>query len=132
MKKLMVTFALLLCIGAWAQNSDSVREFQDSFTFFLRVAEMSCPKQLELKFPKATCYRHGYADFFDFKDAFMPYTREPGSRLEPWRFVLLQLGGEPVEVFQTTYHPRNSKQRMELTYIDGLLLLSTKDQRASP
>lgn len=37
---------------------------------FLRVTEAPCPAGMDFIPQEAVCYRHGYSDFFDFKEAF--------------------------------------------------------------
>lgn len=121
---------MLFCICAWAQNG--ARELQATFVYPLRVAQAPCPGQLPPVLAEATCYRHGYADFFDFKDAVAPYLFEPGSYPEPWRVIMVQLASGAA-VFRTKYRPRGSKQEITLIYLDDeLLLLLTKDLRPGP
>lgn len=123
---------MVLSVGAWAQEV-SLQEFQQNFTNGLRVAEMPCPEELAPKFPEATCYLHGYDNFFDFKDAVGPYTFDFGGPLEPWRVVPMTFGSETFDTFRARYRLRNSSGLTTLTYISAtLLVLETGDVRASP
>ena len=99
----------------------------------MRAAELPCPETLRPAFPRATCYRHGYDDFFDFKNAATPYLFELGGRLGPWRVVTLDLGGGTAEAFQVRYRPRGEAGRLALTRIDkNPLVLSVQNVRPSP
>lgn len=132
MKKLLLVLVMVLWVGAWAQEG-SVQEFRQNFANGLRVAETPCPEELTPKFPEATCYLHGYDDFFDFKDAVGPYTFNFGGPLEPWHVVCMTLGSETVETFRARYRLRNTSGPITLTYIsETLLVLETGDVRASP
>ncbi|CAA9568424.1 MAG: hypothetical protein AVDCRST_MAG86-1299 [uncultured Truepera sp.] len=128
MKKLVVASTLLLWMGVSAQEV-SVREFREVFGYVLRVAETSCPKQLRPAFPEATCYRHGHADFFDFKEAVTSLMPGPENYLEPWHVVTLQ--GSKAEVFRARY--RLNEREVTLTYVSKrLLVLEVGDLRAAP
>ncbi len=130
--KFTVALVLLFSADIWAQ-ADGFRAFQTNSAYGLRVVEAPCPKQLSAKFPKATCYQHGYKGFFDFKEAVGPYLFDAGRISKPWRMVTVQLGNEPVELIKTVFRPRKSNQQVTLVYVsDDLLLLSTKDLRPSP
>ena len=135
MKNLTVTLVLLFSVSVWAQEG-SFRAFQTNFAYGLRVVEAPCPRQLGqlgATFPEAKCYRHGYKDFFDFKEAVDPYLFDAGRISELWHIVTVQLGSEPVEVTKTVFRLRKSKQQITLVYVsDELLLLSAKDLRPSP
>lgn len=79
------------------------------------------------------CYRHGYNDFFDFKEAVTPTLLELGGRLEPWQVVTLAVDGETGEVFRTNYRPRGNAERLTLTWVsDNLLVLEFKNVRSRP
>ena len=131
MKKFTVTLVLLFSVGVWAQT-DSFRAFQTNFAYGLRVVEAPCPEQLNAKFPKATCYQHGYEDFFDFKDAVNPYVFDAGRVSELWHIVTVQLGDESVEMTKTVFRFGRGDQITLMYVSDGLLLLSMKDLRPSP
>ena len=130
MKKFLMASVMVLSVGAWAQ--EGVQEFQQSFAYGLRVAEMPCPKELAPKFPGGVCYRHGYADFFDFKDAVTPYTLDFGPALEPWHIVPRTFGSETTETFQARYRLRDHSGGFALAYLSENLLVLTGDVRASP
>ena len=132
MKKLVATFVLLICVAVRAQEN-SFRAFQTNFTYGLRVVQAPCPKQLGAKFPKAFCYRHGYRDFFDFKEAVGPYLLDSSSISELWHIVTLRLGNEPAEVIKTVFRLRQSNRQITLLYVsDELLLLCHRDLSPSP
>ncbi len=123
---------MVLSVGVCAQESGG-RDFQQNFAYGLRVAETPCPEELTPKFPEATCYLHGYDDFFDFKDAVGPYLLDSGRPLEPWHVVPMTFGSDTVEIFRARYRLRNTSGPITLTYISAtLLVLETGDVRASP
>ena len=131
MKILWVSLSLLLCTGVWAQNS--TREIRQNVTFSLRAAEQPCPKVLRPLFPGATCYRHGYDDFFVFKEATTSYLVGFGGRLEPWRVVTLTVAGETAEAFQARYRPRGDAEPLTLTWLsESLFVLGVQNVRPSP
>lgn len=131
MRKVLVMLAIPFWMGTWAQGS-SVQEFQQNFSYGLRVAEMPCPEELAPVFPEATCYRHGYDNFFDFKEAAGPYLVAPGGDLEPWHIVTMNFMGERAEVFRTRYRPGKSSGQITLNYVSEVLLgLEASDVRAS-
>ena len=134
MRKLGVVLVLLICLNyltAWAKE-DTAQTLQTMLVYLLRVAEVPCPKQLRPEFPEATCYRHGYANFFDFKEAIGMYL-EPNSFVKSWRVVTLGLGKYSGEAFRADYRPEGSKRQLTFVYVsDGLLLLATKDLNPSP
>lgn len=128
MKKTVVALTLLLCMSVSAQEV-SVQEFREVFGYVLRVAETSCPEQLHPVFPEAIYYRHGYADFFDFKEAVTSLVSGPDDYLEPWHVVTLQ--GSKAEGFRAHY--RLNEREMTLTYVsERLLVLEVSDLRATP
>ena len=132
MKKLMVSLVVFFCVGVWAQES-SFRDFQANFAYGLRVVRASCPEQLRKEFPKAFCYRHGYRDFFEFKEAVSPYLLDAGSISELWHVTMLRLGNKPTEIIKTVFRLRQSNRQITLLYVsDELLLLVTKDLSLSP
>lgn len=83
-------------------RGDSVQEFRDFFSYVLRVAEAPCPEELRPAFPEGVCYRHGYADFLNFKDAVTSFMSGLENYLEPWHVVTLQ-ANEKAEVFRARY-----------------------------
>lgn len=127
MKKVLVTLVVLFWMSVWAQGS--VQEFRKGFIYILRVAEMPCPKELAPAFPETICYRHGYADFFDFKEAITSLMSGPDAYLEPWHVVTLQ--GNKAEGFRARY--RLSEREITFTYVSKrLLVLEVGDLHATP
>ena len=82
MKKLLIALAMLFSVGVQAQGG-GVEELRQVFTYVMRVAEMPCPKEIEPEFPSGVCYRHGYSDFFDFKEAVTTFMSGPEGLIEP-------------------------------------------------
>lgn len=81
----------------------------------MRVAETPCPRELGPKFPGGVCYRHGYDDFFDFKEALTPFISGPEYLLEPWHTVTMTLGSETVEAIQARYRLEENLGQITLT-----------------
>ena len=132
MKKLGVALFLLLWMGVWAQEGNVQElEFREFFSYVLRVAETPCPEQLRPIFPEATCYRHGYPGFFDFKEMLLSFVSGPDDYLEPWKVVTMNFEGETAEVFRARYRFRKNPSQLTLTYVsERLLVLET--ERATP
>ena len=132
MRILWLSLSLLLWTGVWAQEA-SVREIRQNVTFLLRAAEQPCPEVLRPLFPGATCSRHGYNDFFVFKEAATSYLAGFGGRLEPWRVVTLTVDGETAEAFQARYHPRGNAEPLVVTWLsETLFVLGIQNVRPSP
>ena len=132
MKILWVSLSLLLWTGVWAQETGT-REIRQNLTFVLRAAEQPCPEALRPVFPGATCYRHGYDDFFDFKETATSYLAGFGGRLGPWRVVTLTFAGETTEAFQARYRPRGDTEPLALTWLsETLFVLGVQNVRPSP
>ena len=132
MKKPTVLLSLLLWTGAWAQEG-SVQEVRENVTFVLRAAEQPCPETLRQVFPRATCYRHGYDDFFDFQEAATAYLAGFGGRLGPWRVATIELGGETAEAVQARYRPRRGAGFLTLTWLsENLFVLDVRNVHPSP
>jgi len=133
MKKTVVTLTMLLWMSVWAQ-ADSAQDFHDSFSYFFRVAEAPCPEGLRSASLGAVCYRHGYDDFFDFKELITSsYMSGPEGYLEPWHVVTLRLEGETVEGVQARFRLPEGAGLITLTYVsETLLVLEVGEGRASP
>lgn len=123
--------AMVLSVGAWAQEG-GVQELRQAFVYTMRVAETPCPEALAPEFPEATCYRHGYDNFFDFKEALKSFVSGPEYVLEPWRVVPITSGGETTETFRGRYRLEENLGHTTLAYISENLLVLTGDVRASP
>jgi len=123
MKKTVVTLVLSLWMGTWAQEGNA-QNFRDSFSYIFRVAEAPCPEQLQPTFPQAICYRHGYDDFFDFKEVIASlYMSGPDSYLEPWHVVTLRLAEGTVEGVRAHFRSPEGAGPITLTYVDETLLV---------
>ncbi len=132
MKLLWVWLGLLVWTCVWAQEVGT-REIRQNVTLLLRAAEQPCPEVLRPLFPGATCYRHGYDDFFDFKEVATSYLAEFGGRLGPWRVVTLTFAGENAEAFQVHYRPRRNGEPLSLTWLsENLFVLDVQNVRPSP
>lgn len=132
MKILWLSLSLLLWTGVWAQETGT-REIRQNFTFVLRAAEQPCPEVVRPLFPGATCYRHGYDDFFDFKKVATAYLLGFGGRLEPWRVITLTVDGETAEAFQARYRPRGKAEPLVVTWLsETLFVLDVQNVRPSP
>ena len=98
----------------------------------MRVAEMPCPKELAPAFPSGVCYRHGYGDFFNFKEAVTTFMSGPESLIEPWHVVTMTFGTETVETIRVRYRIEENFGPITLTYVSENLLVLESDVRASP
>ena len=110
----------VLSASASAQDSDS-DVFFSAFAF-LRVAEAPCPPGIDFIPDEAVCYRHGYGDFFDFKEAFNQLGFDVGNAIQPWRVVIRTLEGEGLETFELRLGDKNANQSISTTYVSEMLL----------
>lgn len=116
-----MAFLAVLSPAASAQD-DGSNTFFNTYSFMLRIAEAPCPAGIDFIPDEAVCYRHGYSDFFDFKEAFNPLIFDVGEVAQPWRVATQTLDGEEFEAFTLRLSQRNSREPISVTYVSETLL----------
>lgn len=117
-------FAIILALGLGSAQQSTFSRVLDTFNYTLRVAATPCPATFAEAFTEPTCYVHGYDDFFDFKERFIPLEFEVGSssRNGYWRTVSLALGDTATQAFRSSYRLRDGP-RLTMTYAGEFIVL---------
>ena len=121
---LLTVLSFTALSAGFAQPDSSLATFDDferNMFFFLRIAYTDCPAE----FAAATCYVHGYTDFFDFQDRFKVLAVDQLEEVSRWHRLTLQVGNDAAEVFQATYRLRGDDETFSLTFTQGGLLFIT-------